>query len=59
EGLENLPVVAGVIALLVSAVVGYLTIDALMRVVERIAFWGICVGLGALAVVGGLLIWFV
>lgn len=38
----------------VSAAVGYATIDALMRIVDRVPFWAICVGLGALAVVGGL-----
>jgi undecaprenyl-diphosphatase len=38
----------------VAAVVGYLTIDALLRVVSRVAFWAVCLGLGGLAVVGGL-----
>lgn len=42
------------VALAVSATVGYLTVDALVRVVERVAFWRVCVGFGALAVVGGL-----
>lgn len=46
------PVEAGV-ALATCAVVGYLTIDALLRLVERFAFWGICVVLGGLMVVGG------
>ena len=46
------PTTAGV-ALVVSAVVGYLTVDALTRVVERVAFWKVCVGFGVLAVVGG------
>lgn len=41
------------IALAVSAIVGYLTIDALMRIVERISFWKICFGLGGLAILGG------
>lgn len=40
-------------ALAISAVVGYLTVDALTRVVERVAFWRVCVGFGGLAVVGG------
>ena len=48
------PAVAGV-ALATCAVVGYLTIDALLRLVERFAFWGICVALGGLMVLGGLL----
>lgn len=45
-----------VVALVTSAVVGYLTIDALMRLVERVAFWGVCVGLGTLAILGGVLV---
>ncbi len=54
-GLQATPLAAAV-ALGVAAVVGYATIDALLRVVERVAFWGVCVGLGGLAVVGGLVI---
>lgn len=49
------PVPAGV-ALLTAAVVGYLTIDVLMRAVRRIAFWFVCVAIGALAVIGGLIV---
>lgn len=56
EGIPALaPATAGV-ALATSAVVGYLTIDALMWVVERVAFWGVCVALGGLALLGGLLL---
>ncbi|WP_227353200.1 undecaprenyl-diphosphate phosphatase [Haladaptatus salinisoli] len=44
---------AAAVALAASAVVGYLTIDALMRVVERVSFWAVCIGLGSLAVLGG------
>lgn len=47
---------AAVVALVASAIVGYLTIDALMRVVERVSFWAVCVGLGTLAVLGGALL---
>jgi len=43
------------VAVAVAAVVGYLTIDALMRVVEGASFWLVCVALGALAVAGGAL----
>ena len=46
------PVVAGV-AVLTSALVGYATIDALMRIVRRLPFWQVCFGLGGLAVIGG------
>lgn len=53
EGLLSISPVSALIALAVSAVVGYLTIDALMRIVERISFWKICFGLGGLAIVGG------
>jgi undecaprenyl-diphosphatase len=41
------------LALVVAGVVGYLTIDALMRVVERVSFWLVCIALGSLAVLGG------
>lgn len=53
-GLPSLSPVAGLIALATAAVVGYLSIDALMRVVERIPFWGVCIALGALSIAGGL-----
>jgi len=56
EGLPGISASAAAVAIVVSAVVGYLTIDALLRVVERVAFWGVCVGLGLLAVVGGAVI---
>ena len=49
-GIEPVPALA---ALGLSAVVGYLTIDALMRVVDRVPFWVVCFGLGGLAIVGG------
>ncbi|MFB6311396.1 MAG: undecaprenyl-diphosphate phosphatase [Salinirussus sp.] len=45
-----------VLALGISAVVGYLAVDALVRLVSRVAFWRVCVGFGALAVIGGLLV---
>ncbi|MFW5973985.1 MAG: undecaprenyl-diphosphate phosphatase [Natrialbaceae archaeon] len=52
-GLPGISPTAAASALLVSALVGYLTIDLLMRVVERIPFWLVCFGLGGLAIVGG------
>ena len=52
-GLPGISPTAAVVALTVSAVVGYVTIDALMRIVERIPFWAVCFGLGGLAIVGG------
>ncbi|MFC4407368.1 undecaprenyl-diphosphate phosphatase [Haloarchaeobius iranensis] len=52
-GLPTLNPAAAGLALATAALVGYLTIDALMRVVKRVAFWGVCVGLGTLAIVGG------
>ncbi|QAU12246.1 undecaprenyl-diphosphate phosphatase [Halorubrum sp. BOL3-1] len=52
-GLPGISPTAAATALGVSAVVGYLTIDVLMRVVDRIPFWAVCFGLGGLAVVGG------
>jgi undecaprenyl-diphosphatase len=53
DGLPSIDPGTAAIALVISAVVGYLTVDALTRVVERVAFWKVCVGFGALAVVGG------
>lgn len=53
---DGIPVVsptAAAIALAVSAVVGYLTVGALVALVERVPFWAVCVGFGGLAVVGG------
>ena len=55
-GVPSVSPASGAIALATAAVVGYATIDLLMRVVRRVAFWGICVGLGTLAVVGGALV---
>ncbi|WP_276273009.1 undecaprenyl-diphosphate phosphatase [Haloarcula litorea] len=44
------------VALAVSAVVGYLTVDALVRLVRRVPFWAVCTFFGTLGVVGGLLV---
>lgn len=56
SGLGDSPAAWG-IALLVSAAVGYLTIGALMAVVRRVAFWAVCIGVGGVAVLGGILVW--
>ena len=42
------------IAALIAAIVGYLAIDALLRLARRISFWKICIGLGALTVLAWL-----
>ena len=55
-GLGGITPRAAVIALLAAFVVGYATIDGLLRIVHRVAFWGVCLGLGFLAIVGGLLV---
>ncbi|WP_433625299.1 undecaprenyl-diphosphate phosphatase [Halomicrococcus sp. NG-SE-24] len=52
-GIPSVSPTAAAVAIFASATVGYLTIDALMRLVERVAFWGVCIGLGTLAIVGG------
>ncbi len=54
-GVSGVEPLAAALALGTSAVVGYATIDGLLRVVQRIAFWLVCLVLGGLAVVGGLL----
>lgn len=53
DGLPSIDPGAAAVALGLAAVVGYLTVDALVRVVDRVAFWKVCVGFGTLAVVGG------
>jgi len=53
DGVPAVSPTAALIALAVSAVVGYLTVDALVRLVRRVPFWAVCVGFGGLAVVGG------
>ena len=53
-GLPGISPAAAGVALVSSALVGYATIDALMRFVERVPFWLVCVSLGGLAVAGGL-----
>jgi undecaprenyl-diphosphatase len=55
-GLPGITPAAAGIALGVSAVVGYLTVGALVALVERVAFWGVCVGFGTLAILGGALL---
>lgn len=53
DGLPGVAPGPAALALAVGAIVGYATVDALVRVVRRIAFWRVCVGFGALAVLGG------
>ncbi len=53
EGMPTVGTGPAVLALAVSAVIGYLAVETLVRVVERVAFWQVCVGFGALAVFGG------
>ncbi len=52
----DISLLAAVTALGAAAVVGYATIGALMRVVDELPFWSVCIVLGTLAVVGGLLV---
>lgn len=54
-GLPGIPLSSGLTALLFSGVVGYASIDVLVRTAQRVSFWSICAGLGSLAIVGGLL----
>ena len=52
-GLPGISPVAAGMALAVSGAIGYLTIDVLLRIVERVPFWAVCVALGGLAIIGG------
>lgn len=56
DGLPSLPLAAAGVALGTAAVVGYASIDALLRVVDRVPFWAVCLGLGLLTVAGGLVL---
>jgi undecaprenyl-diphosphatase len=47
---------AGVVAVAVAGVDADVTIDLLLRVVRRVAVWLVCVGVGSLAVLGGVLL---
>lgn len=53
DGVGTVGLGPALLALAVSAVVGYLAVGALVALVRRIAFWRVCVGFGGLAVVGG------
>jgi len=53
DGLAGVDPGPALLALAVSAVVGYLAVGALVGLVRRVAFWRVCVGFGALAVLGG------
>lgn len=55
-GLPGITATSAATALCSAAVVGYASIHLLMQIVRRISFWLVCVGLGALAVAGGLLV---
>jgi undecaprenyl-diphosphatase len=54
-GLPGIDPLPAAVALSVSAAVGYLSIDTLVRVVDRIQFWLVCFGLGGVAIAGGVL----
>ncbi|SDJ94269.1 undecaprenyl-diphosphatase [Halovenus aranensis] len=54
-GLPGISPTAAAAALVVSGFVGYLAIDAIMRVVDRVPFWTVCFGLGGVAILGGVL----
>lgn len=56
DGVPAIEPTSAVVALAVSAVVGYLTVDALVRLVRRVPFWTVCTVFGGLGLVGGLLV---
>ncbi|MFT4922803.1 MAG: undecaprenyl-diphosphatase [Haloarculaceae archaeon] len=53
DGLPTITPGPALVALALSAVIGYLVVDVLVRIVERVDFWRVCVGFGGLAVLGG------
>jgi len=55
-GLPGVSAGSAAVSLVVSVVVGYAAIDALLRIVERVPFWAVCYGLGGLAIAGGALV---
>lgn len=54
DGIADVALGPALLALGLSAAVGYLAVDVLVQVVERVAFWRVCVGFGTLAILGGL-----
>ncbi|MFC7076730.1 undecaprenyl-diphosphate phosphatase [Haloarcula halophila] len=54
DGVPAIEPASAVVALAVSAVVGYLTVGALVRLVRRVPFWSVCFLFGGLGLVGGL-----
>jgi undecaprenyl-diphosphatase len=56
DGVPAISPAAALLALAVSAVVGYLTVGALVALVRRVPFWAVCVGFGTLGVAGGVLV---
>ncbi|SFR93402.1 undecaprenyl-diphosphatase [Halomicrobium zhouii] len=56
DGVPAISPSAAVLAVAVSAVVGYLTVGALVALVRRVPFWAVCVGFGSLGVFGGALL---
>lgn len=55
-GLPVIGALPAVVALGTAAVVGYISIETLMRLVQRIDFWLVCVVLGCLAIIGGVVL---
>ena len=54
DGLPAISPAAAVVALAVAAVVGYLVVGVLVRLVRRVPFWAVCVCFGGLGLVAGL-----
>ena len=56
DGVPAIDPTGALVALAVSAVVGYLTVGALVRLVREVPFWTVCTVFGGLGVAGGLLV---
>lgn len=55
-GVPSLSPAVALLALATAAVVGYVSIGLLMDAVRRVPFWGVCLALGGLSIVGWALI---
>lgn len=54
-GIPTVTPIAAVVAISTAAIVGYLTIGTLIRLVNKVSFSVVCIGLGLFAIIGGII----